>query len=173
VHLGPRVLEIGPGFGVTTDILCESVEQLTCIEVDPHLAQKLERRMSGRNVKIICGDAASMSFADGTFDGVVCFTMLHHVPSPELQNRLLGEVCRVIKPGGVFSGSDSLQGLFMRVIHLGDTLVPVNPDTFGERLEAAGFELLEIEKGSQAFRFQARRPVFQTDRAVHLLEEKT
>jgi hypothetical protein len=32
-----------------------------------------------------------------------------------------------------------LQGLSMRVIHLGDTLVPVDPNTFGARLEAAGF----------------------------------
>jgi len=70
----------------------------------------------------------------------------------------LREVWRVIEPGGVFVGSDSLQGLFMRLIHLGDTLVPVDPDRFGVRLEAAGFEVLEVEKTRDAFRFQARRP---------------
>jgi hypothetical protein len=46
----------------------------------------------------------------------------------------------------------------MRLIHIGDTLVPVDPDTFGVRLEAAGFQVLEVEKNSQAFRFHARRP---------------
>lgn len=65
---------------------------------------------------------------------------------------------RVIKPGGVFAGSDSLQSLFMRLIHIGDTLVPINPDTVGARLEAAGFEVLKVEKNSHAFRFQARKP---------------
>jgi hypothetical protein len=67
-------------------------------------------------------------------------------------------VCRVIKPGGAFVGSDSLQGLLMRLIHIGDSLVPVDPDTFGVRLEAAGFQVLELERSSGAFRFHARRP---------------
>ena len=30
-------------------------------------------------------------------------------------------------------------------------LVPVDPDTFGTRLQAAGFEVLEVQKNSQAF----------------------
>jgi hypothetical protein len=58
----------------------------------------------------------------------------------------------------VFIGSDSLQSLFMRVIHIGDTLVLVDPDTFGARLEAAGFEVLALKKRADAFRFCARRP---------------
>jgi len=102
-----------------------------------------------------------MPFSDSQFSGSVSFTMLHHVPSPELQDKVLREVWRVLKPGGVFVGSDSLQSLFMRVIHIGDTLVPVDPDTFGLRLEAAGFEVVELERDSKAFRFYARRPVTQ------------
>jgi len=46
----------------------------------------------------------------------------------------------------------------MRLIHVRDTLVPIVPNTFGDRLEAAGFQVLEIEKNSEAFRFHARRP---------------
>jgi hypothetical protein len=84
--------------------------------------------------------------------------MLHQVPSAELQNNLLREVWRVVQPGGAFAGSDSLQSLFMRVIHIGDTLVPVDPHRFAARLEAAGFQVLKIENNSQAFRFQARHP---------------
>ena len=99
-----------------------------------------------------------MPFTDGQFSGAVSFTMLHHVPSPELQDQLLREVWRVIAPGGVFVGSDSIRSLFMRLIHIGDTQVPINPDTVGARLEAAGFEVLEVEKNSHAFRFQARKP---------------
>ena len=86
------------------------------------------------------GDATDMPFENSEFSGAVSFTMLHHVPSQQLQNEVLGEVFRVLKPGGFFVGSDSLQNWFMRIIHIGDTLVPVNPETFGTRLERAGLK---------------------------------
>jgi len=156
--LGANVLEIGPGPGLTTDLLRTSVPQLTALEIDPTLAGSLSSRLKASTVQIIEGDATEMPFADSEFSGAVSFTMLHHVPSQELQNKVLAEVLRVLKPGGFFVGSDSLQSWFMRIIHIGDTLVPVNPDTFGARLESAGFEVLEVQKNLQAFRFRARRP---------------
>jgi ubiquinone/menaquinone biosynthesis C-methylase UbiE len=156
--LGPNVLEIGPGPGLTTDKLRTWVPRLTALEIDPTLASSLSSRLKGSTVEIIEGDATEMPFADSEFSGAVSFTMLHHVPSQELQNKVLAEVLRVLKPGGFFVGSDSLQNWFMRVIHIGDTLVPVNPDTFGARLVSAGFEVLEVQKNLQAFRFRARRP---------------
>jgi SAM-dependent methyltransferase len=157
-HLGPNVLEIGPGPGLTTDLLRTSVPRLTALEIDVRLASSLNSRLRGSNVRVIEGDATKMPFGNSEFSGALSFTMLHHVPSQELQNKVLAEVLRVLKPGGFFVGSDSLQNWFMRVIHIGDTLVPVNPDTFGARLERAGFEVLEVQKNSQAFRFCARRP---------------
>lgn len=48
--------------------------------------------------------------------------------------------------------------MLMRRIHIGDTIVPVDPDTFAVRLEAAGFKVLEVEKNSDAFRFHGRKP---------------
>jgi SAM-dependent methyltransferase len=156
--LGPNVLEIGPGPGLTTDLLRVAVPRLTALEIDPALAASLSARLRKSNVQVIEGDATDMPFADAEFSGAVSFTMLHHVPSQELQNKVLEEVLRVLKPGGFFVGSDSLPGWFMRIIHIGDTLVPVNPDTFDARLQKAGFEVLEVQKNSQAFRFHARRP---------------
>lgn len=157
-QLGPNVLEVGPGPGLTTDLLRGLVPRLTALEIDPALAGSLSSRLEGSNVQVIEGDATKMPFADSEFSGAVSFTMLHHVPSQELQDRLLAEVLRVLKPGGFFVGSDSLQSWSMRIIHIGDTLVPVSPDTFGARLESAGFEVLEVQRNSQAFRFGARRP---------------
>jgi len=156
--LGPNVLEIGPGPGLTTDLLRTSVAHLTVLEIDPKLASSLSSRLKGSNVLVIEGDATKMPFPDSEFSGVVSFTMLHHVPTRELQDKLLVEVRRVLQPGGFFVGSDSLQNWFLRIIHIGDTLLPVSPDTFGSRLETAGFEVLEVQRNSQAFRFRARRP---------------
>jgi len=157
-NLGNHVLEIGPGPGVTTDLLRSSIERLTALELDSHLADALRFRTQGMNVDVVTGNATSMPFPSAHFSSAVSFTMLHHVPSPQLQDRLLREVRRVLQPGGFFLGCDSLENWFMRVIHIGDTLVPVNPDTFAARLEAAGLEVLEIKKNSAAFGFRARKP---------------
>jgi SAM-dependent methyltransferase len=157
--LGNDVLEVGPGPGLTTDLLRQRTQHLTGLEIDPKLAESLRARLGSMNVEIVTGDGTAMPFPDERFSGTVSFTMLHHVPSVELQNRLLQEVRRVLKPGGVFAGSDSLQSFMMKLIHIGDTLVPVDPDTVGKRLEGAGFEVLGIEKKREAFRFQARRPI--------------
>lgn len=157
-ELGDEVLELGPGPGLATDVLRPRVKQLTAIEVDPATALSLQARLRGSNVRVIAGDATALPLPDAQFSAVVSFTMLHHVPSPELQDRLFREVWRVLRPGGVFVGSDSLQSWMMRVIHVGDTLVPVDPRTVRARLEAAGFEVVDVEKNSHAFRFHARRP---------------
>lgn len=141
-----------------TDLLRTRLTHLTALELDPKLAQALRLRLKHGNVRVVEGDAANMPFGEAEFSGAVWFTMLHHVPSPELQDRLLREVFRVLKPGGLFVGSDSLMNWLMRIIHIGDTLVPVNPDTFGVRLQSAGFEVSEVQKNTQAFRFRARRP---------------
>jgi ubiquinone/menaquinone biosynthesis C-methylase UbiE len=162
--LGQNVLELGPGPGLTTDLLRLVTQRLTAIEVDSKLAERLSSRLGGSNVDVVTGDATQMPFPDAQFSAGVSFTMLHHVPSPELQDKLLREVWRVIKPGGIFVGSDSLQSLLMRLIHINDTLVPVDPDTFSARLEAAGFEVLAVEKNSDAFRFHARRPAVCVDK---------
>jgi SAM-dependent methyltransferase len=162
--LGQDVLELGPGPGLTTDMLRGKVKRLTAIEVDLELAASLGSRLRGSNVQVVAGDATAMPFSEGQFSAVVSFTMLHHLPSPELQDRLFRQVWLVLEPGGVFVGSDSLQSWLMRVIHIGDTLVPVDPSTVATRLEAAGFQVVEVERNSKAFRFHAQRPTEEAGR---------
>ena len=157
VELGDDVLEIGPGPGVTTDLLRGRVPRLTALEVDAAAAALLERRLDGSGVRVVHGDGAAMPFADGTFSGVVALTMLHHVPSAALQDRLLAEARRVLRPGGVFAGFDGTDSFLFRLIHLGDTYTPVDPNTFGRRLEAAGFAEVAVERGWARFRFRATR----------------
>ncbi len=159
VALFGDVLEIGPGPGVTTDLLRSRVARLTCVEIDRGLARKLERRTAGSNVRVVCDDATAMSLPDASFDAAVCFTMLHHVPSPALQDRLRAEVARVLRPGGIFAGTDSLYSRSMRWLHLFDTMVLVDPAGFPARLEAAGFADVRVDVNPPwAFRFRAQRP---------------
>jgi ubiquinone/menaquinone biosynthesis C-methylase UbiE len=158
-NLGQNVLEIGPGPGLTTDLLRSNVARIIALEIDPALARLLQARSRDSNVRVVRGDATLMPFQNAQFSGAVSFTMLHHVPSKELQDKLLREVRRVLMPGAIFAGMDSLQSFSMRIIHVWDTLVPVNPKTFCSRLQAAGFHDVSLEIGAQCFRFCARVPL--------------
>ena len=96
-----------------------------------------------------------MSLSGERFDGVVCFSMLHHIRSRELQDKLFAEVARVLKPGGVFAGTDSLKSRFMTLTTLLNALVLVDPETLPQRLTEAGFENVEVKVNPYAFRFRA------------------
>ncbi len=102
-------------------------ERLTCLELDPVLASPLRQRMQNKNVTVVDGDATEMPFGDGEFSAAVSLTMLHHVPTPMLQDRLFAEVRRVLQPGGVFVAMDAVDTWSLRLMHWGDTLVPVDP----------------------------------------------
>jgi SAM-dependent methyltransferase len=158
IDLGCDALEIGPGYGAATEVLQRRVTHLTCVESDRNLAEILRQTVS-ENVTVRCEDATAMSLPSASFDGVVCFTMLHHIKSAELQNQLFAEVARVLKPGGIFAGTDSLKSRTLGLIHLFDTLVPVDPETLPRRLTAAGFENVKVELNPYAFRFRASKPL--------------
>jgi hypothetical protein len=79
--------------------------------------------------------------------------MLHHVPSVALQDRVFVEVHRVLKLGGIFVGTDSQLSWWMKIFHIHDTLVVVNPVTLPHRLEVAGFTGVNVETNNSRFRF--------------------
>ena len=151
---GARVLELGSGPGRTTDWLASRVGHLTALEYDQADARALAARRP--DVDVIHGDATAMPFPDADFDAVVCFTMLHHIPTPAGQDRLFAEARRVLRPGGAFAGSDSRWGPLFALAHLGDTLTLVDPTALPARLESAGFTHIHRQVAGRAFRFRAQ-----------------
>lgn len=169
VDLGSDVLEVGPGPGITTDFLRSRVGHLTCVEIDRALAASLSRRVAGQNVAVLCEDATAMSLPDASFDGAVSLTMLHHIPSAALQDCLLAEVARVLRPGGTFAGTDSVYSTSLRLLHVFDTMVLVDPSTFAHRLAAAGFTDVHVDVNKWAFRFRARKGLsIDAERQQHI-----
>jgi SAM-dependent methyltransferase len=159
LDLGEDVLEIGPGFGATTRVLARRRGSLTVVELSQGYCKRLRQTLDD-DVEIVQADATDMPFAGDRFSSVVCFTMLHHVPSRELQDRLLAEASRVLRPGGVFAGTDSLgTGRAFKLLHVRDTLVPVDPDELPARLERVGLAEPSVDTGGRSFRFHARKPL--------------
>ncbi|MGH2634182.1 MAG: class I SAM-dependent methyltransferase [Tepidiformaceae bacterium] len=156
--LGDDVLEVGSGPGLTTDVLRKRVPRLTCVELDPELAAKLAARLAGTNVDVVQADATAMPFETGRFSAAASFTMLHHVPTAALQDRMLAEICRVLGPGGIFLGSDGTDTPSRRAVHEDDIFVPIDPDTLEQRLSAAGFADVVVETRDDRFRFLATKP---------------
>jgi SAM-dependent methyltransferase len=154
---GEDVLELGPGPGLTTDVLRERAARPTAVEIDPRLASPLRVRMENTGVEVVGADAAAMPFPDGSFSAALSFTMLHRVPSVTLQDRLFAQARRVLRPGGVFAGTDTAPGVLLRLAHVGDTMVAVDPATLGQRLETAGFDEVEVKGRLGEFRFRAIR----------------
>jgi SAM-dependent methyltransferase len=158
VDLGDDVLEIGPGYGATTDVFAEMLPRMTSVEIDPGLAARLEARYAGTHVEVVEGDATRLSFADGRFSAAVCFSMLHHVPSVLLQDRLFAEAARVLRPAAPFIAVDGLDSDAVREFHAGDTYQPIDPSTLPARLTAAGLHAVEVRVGDFGWTALARRP---------------
>jgi ubiquinone/menaquinone biosynthesis C-methylase UbiE len=144
-EIGPVMIEVGPGPGATTEWLRHRVDRLVAVEIDPAAAERLRQRFADTNVEVVNADATAMQFDAASFDSAGSFTMLHHVPTPQLQDQLLAEVARVLRPGGVFIGSDSAPSDALREFHEGDTYNPIDPAEFGDRLRAAGFSEASVE----------------------------
>jgi SAM-dependent methyltransferase len=161
--LGDDVLEIGPGPGLTTDLLRERTTTLTAVEVDADLAAALAKRLASATVEVLHGDGRAMPLATDRFSAATCFSMLHHMPSGRAQDELFAEVYRVLRPGGVFVGVDTIDSERMRQAHADDIFVPVDPATLVQRLATAGFTQITVAmageyrtRGDQ-FRFTATK----------------
>ena len=162
VDLGDDVLEIGPGFGATTRVLADRLPRLSVLELDPGYCEWLRSELGTRppgTVTVTQGDATQLPYPDGRFSAVLCFTMLHHIPTVAQQDQAFAEIARVLRPGGTFAGTDSIGiGWLFKTIHIGDTLNLIDPDGLPARLESAGLAVSEVKRGGRSFRWRATKP---------------
>jgi ubiquinone/menaquinone biosynthesis C-methylase UbiE len=160
VPLGPSLLELGPGPGAATSWLRQRVEHLVAVEAEADAAAALGTRYP--DVEVVAGDASSLGFPAEQFHTVASFTMLHHVPTRALQDKVLTEAFRVLRPGGCFLGSDSLASDGLHHFHEGDTYNPVEPAAFLTRLQMAGFSSITLHVGYNLI-FIARKEIPKAD----------
>lgn len=94
-----RVLEIGGGQSGLAALLYPAA-QITTLDLDPVYGRAPCNRQE--RTGFVCGDAARLPFADGSFDVVTLFDVLEHVREDRLA---AAEAWRVLRPGGTLLAS--------------------------------------------------------------------
>lgn len=108
---GKRVLEIGCGRGVGMEILLSlDADHVTGFDLDPRMVALAAQRLTkyGERARVFVGDAEAIDAPDASFDAVVDYGVIHHIPGWQ---KALKEIARVLKPGGTFYFEDLLKGL--------------------------------------------------------------
>lgn len=98
VATGERVVDIGCGTGALLERLAreQPADRLTGVDLTPAMLAVARGRLPAA-VALEAARAEYLPFRDGTFDVAISCNVLHFVPAPE---RALGEMRRVIRPGG-------------------------------------------------------------------------
>jgi SAM-dependent methyltransferase len=161
-RLGDHVLEIGAGYGAATGHLLKLAPRVTSLEYDPRLLRKLKANHQCAELTALCGDAATLPFADQSFSSAVAILVLHHLKSRELQDRALAEVHRVLRPGGSFFAFEINDGWIPRAAHYRSTFTPVTPGSAFARLTKVGFAKISVDFRGGGYRVSARRAAADT-----------
>jgi SAM-dependent methyltransferase len=111
-----RILEIGAGSGHSAAFFASS--GLGVVAVD--LAPRNVERCVAKGIDALVADFADLPFSDGAFGGIWSMSCLMHSPDEELP-RVLGEMARVLVPGGIVTvgmwGGDGTTGILEDGIH--------------------------------------------------------
>ncbi len=104
-----RAREIGCGRGGGVEIIYDrfAARQVDAFDLDPGMVGLVRQRLArlDRPVALWVADATAIPVADGTYDAVFDFGMVHHVPR---WRGAVAEVFRVLRPGGRFYAEEVL-----------------------------------------------------------------
>ena len=96
---GKAVLDLGCAGGFMAEALDDRGAQVTGIDPAADAIEAARTHAKERSITYDVGVGEALPYADGQFDAVVCVDVLEHVA--DLQ-KVLFEVTRVLKPGGMF-----------------------------------------------------------------------
>ena len=96
---GDKVLDLGCGNGRFYELVENKNIDYTGVDNSKELIEICKKRYPG--AKFQTADGFKLPFSDNYFDKVFSVSVLHHIPSKELQLEFLKESKRVLKPEGL------------------------------------------------------------------------
>jgi SAM-dependent methyltransferase len=107
---GTRVLDAGCGMAYGSTLLANAgAREVVGVDKDKSIIAELAPSLPS-NVSLEVGDVTSLSFEADSFDLVVCFEVIEHVPNP---GAVLDELKRVLRPGGLLVVSTPNRDVYM------------------------------------------------------------
>ncbi len=100
IHSDTQVLDLCCGSGQTTEFLVKLSQDVTGLDASPKSLQRARQNVP--LASYVEAFAQEMPFADNQFDLVHTSVALHEMQPLQLQ-KIINEVYRVLKPGGMFT----------------------------------------------------------------------
>lgn len=160
---GREVLEVGSGLGAAAVLLVErhGAAQVVGVDVQPNLIEQSSRRAAdvglGDRIRFELVEPGPLPMADDSFDVVFTKDAVVHMPD---KPAFYAEVMRVLRPGGLFVGSDWLRGgeetytdtarEWLAFVHLDFQMQQL--DELRRSLEAGGFDGIELDDRNDWYR---------------------
>ena len=151
-----RVLDIGCSTGILTRHYAEFFGHVVGVDIDDGAVEWAQKNRAADNIDYRVGDSMELPFSAAEFDVVTCTHIYEHVPDAQ---RMLDEIFRVLKPGGVcyFAAENRIR---LWDGHYDLPLLTVLPKTLGDwyvRLMGKGEGRYETHATLRGLRRMARR----------------
>jgi len=97
---GSRILDIATGTGKQAFAFAKKGYAVTGIDMSEAMLSVANKKNRYNNLKFEIGDATLLRFEDSSFD-VCCISFALHDMPPSIRKKVLGEMARVLRPGGM------------------------------------------------------------------------
>ncbi len=152
IHVSSRVLEIGCGTGLFTEMFAATKAQIIAVDISPELLTKARLRNLPTTQVTFLEKRFEDCDVDGPFDAVIGSSILHHLDIDESIERIKG----LLKRGGRISFAEpnmlNPQVYLERKFQFLPMFAYTSPDEtafvrwkFAEKLRLAGFQDVAIE----------------------------
>jgi SAM-dependent methyltransferase len=163
---GKEIVDLATGDGSLTRLALfgsrsRSAKNIIAIDISSSMLLKAKRKLPKDRTRFIRGDALQLPFKDASVSWVSCFGGFNSFPSGE---KVMKELARVLRPGGVLRGSVLLlpqipwrKKRVMSWIRQGYQTEVVTHDVFDGWVRSSGLNLTLCERHGDVLLFELRR----------------